>query len=67
MALFKLECTMISVVRSAHKAIGAPTAKSQLDAHGQGHAMKTWFVPPIVIPVTIVLVVAVYAVIRALH
>jgi hypothetical protein len=34
---------------------------------GKGNAMKAWFVSPIVIPVTIVLVVAVYAVIRALH
>jgi hypothetical protein len=29
--------------------------------------MKAWFVPPIVIPLTIILVVAVYGVIRALH
>lgn len=41
--------------------------KSGLDAYGKGHAMKAWFVPPIVIPVAIVLVVAAYAVIRALH
>jgi hypothetical protein len=38
-----------------------------LDAHAEGHAMKARFLPPIVIPVAIVLVVAVYAVIRALH
>ena len=60
--------TTIPIIRSAHKAIGASDgAKSQLDAHGQGHAMKAWFVPPIVIPLTIILVVAVYAIIRALH
>jgi hypothetical protein len=29
--------------------------------------MKAWFVPPIVIPLAIVLVVAVYAIIQAIH
>jgi hypothetical protein len=58
-----MQITRQSAFRSS--CVGA--AKIRLDPHGEGLAMKAWFVPPIVIPVAIVLVVAAYAIIRALH
>jgi hypothetical protein len=53
--------------QSAFRSSCSGTANVNLTLMGKGNAMKAWFVPPIVIPLTIILVVAVYAIIQALH